>query len=321
MQKKNNQQKDITSYQKVLIIKKTNNAFEQYYCDRIHDEGADILPIEQLLPQNEKTFLSLAKTAIKIKKFKRNGLLSYDKIIVFDYLKIAVLLSILLNKKRTRIIDWRWNTEFDLVNHSEVFSLLFRIIKKHVEVWSFDPSDAAKYKIHYNTQFYFHTNILCNQNKKEQDLFFVGKDKGRYALLSNLKKTCDKEGITYLFQMLPETTTQYEEVDADILSECFMDYPETLDHIIESKAVLDLTKPGQDGLTVRVLEAIMYDKKIVTNNLTIKDNEFYSSKSVFILGDRAVDGLSAFLNEPDIQYSPETKKYYDFNSWLDRFDE
>ena len=51
----------------------------------------------------------------------------------------------------------------------------------------------------------------------------------------------------------------------------------------ESKVLLDLVRENQDGLSFRIFEAMALKKKIITNNKTIVDYDFYNPNNILIL--------------------------------------
>ncbi|MFH4210110.1 lipopolysaccharide biosynthesis protein, partial [Acinetobacter baumannii] len=60
-----------------------------------------------------------------------------------------------------------------------------------------------------------------------------------------------------------------------------------MDEIIKlyakSNVILDISHPGQSGLTMRTFEAIGAGKKLITTNLNIKEYPFYNSDNIFII--------------------------------------
>lgn len=62
-----------------------------------------------------------------------------------------------------------------------------------------------------------------------------------------------------------------------------------------SDIVIDLVQQGQTGWTLRILESVYLNKKVITNNSEILHSEFYSPERVFILGLRDWCEISDFL--------------------------
>lgn len=62
-----------------------------------------------------------------------------------------------------------------------------------------------------------------------------------------------------------------------------MQYEEYLKVVKRSRAVLDIVKKNNYGLTLRVLEALVAHKKLITNYMDIKKMEFYNESNIFLL--------------------------------------
>ncbi|MEK5777604.1 lipopolysaccharide biosynthesis protein, partial [Acinetobacter nosocomialis] len=51
----------------------------------------------------------------------------------------------------------------------------------------------------------------------------------------------------------------------------------------KSNIILDISHPGQSGLTMRTFEAIGAGKKLITTNTNIKEYPFYNANNIFII--------------------------------------
>ena len=65
-------------------------------------------------------------------------------------------------------------------------------------------------------------------------------------------------------------------------------------------------------------ESIFYDKKLITNNKSLKDYDFYHPNNIFIL-DNNYDKIKEFLAKPFIKIDNEIKEKYDYKNWICRF--
>ena len=293
-------------------MKRSGNSFEQYFINEIENRGTRVLPTEKFFTNGKRKTLNIFNIFNNIYNAKKKKYFDvFDTVIVFDNILIAIPLSLYLPKKR--IINWRWNI-YDKKIRMFCLSLL-----KNLEIWTFDEEDAKKFGMNLNTQFFFKDLNFANFDKNKIDLFFIGYDKNRYSYLSDIKSFCCEQNIRYSFHILPDKKAEYKKSDSDIIEEKFWDYEKILETVSCSKAILDLTQDNQVGLTLRTLEAIYFDKKIVTNNKNLQNMDFFSPDNVFIIGERDISGLSQFINGKKAYYTDEVKQFYDYNSWLKRF--
>ena len=99
----------------------------------------------------------------------------------------------------------------------------------------------------------------------------------------------------------------------------YIEYDKYLDLISKSKCILDYNQKGQTGLTLRPMEALFFNKKLITNNKDIKNYNFYNSKNIFILGENKMEEVDKFLNTPSEKIHEDILNNYDFNSWVEKF--
>ena len=120
-------------------------------------------------------------------------------------------------------------------------------------------------------------------------------------------------------------------LDMDIVSFEPFTPQDIRDACLHSKAVLDLANETQQGLTMRTMETLGIRRKIVTNNVYLKDYEFYNSDNAIVLEDLAKKAdeaetsgdYSAFvlpdatwLDKPYVE-NEDLRKRYSIHAWLD----
>lgn len=219
-----------------------------------------------------------------------------------------------------RIIFWYWNPVVKTLVPDST-------IKKLCECWTFDPEDAKKYGLKLNTQFYFRSlvSVSKNENAKQLGVYFVGKDKGRYAVLRSIEKQLHRQNVSTLFTITPDSKNnsvlKFVQSNRKEYSD-FISYECVLENIKRSTAILDVVSDNQSGLTLRPLEALFFGKKLITNDASIKKCDFYTKDSVFVLGQDDINNLTAFLCNNNKRSSRDKYiKKYDALSWLRRFEE
>jgi hypothetical protein len=81
-------------------------------------------------------------------------------------------------------------------------------------------------------------------------------------------------------------------------------------------AIVDIVRPWQDGFTQRVMEALFYEKKLVTNNPAVREAPFYRPENVFLIGTDA--DLVGFLHTHMTKLPQDVTDYYRFDNFCDR---
>ena len=210
--------------------------------------------------------------------------------------------------KGKRLIFYYWNPVSS--------SILPSKIPNEYEKWTYSYSDSVRYELNYNPTFYC-TKIFCEREEHSDilwDVIFIGSDKGRLKQLSYWKRLFEKNNLnTYLYITATHPRIQrwgYKK---------FIPYDQTLKLIKESKCILDLYLDVKAGLSLRVMEALFLEKKLITNNITIFLCDFYNSDNIFVLGVNDMSRLYDFVNAPYRKIAPSILDKYKFENWLKRF--
>lgn len=307
----------MTENGRILIIKGERDDFQKYFNDCFAANNVTVLKSEQLTGDGKGKLAGFRETWKSVRDLAKIGYFDpFEKIIIFEELTNLIPVVRWLKRRPSRIIYWTWNK----VDDSRLsFSRLKVLIgRKLTESWTFDDGDAERYHLKLNPQ-YFEWRGDTLSGDHETDLCFVGFDKGRYGKLKELKEYCRGNGFSYLFRLIRDGSSIYDDSDIDLFSDGMMDYTQLLSYEQHSHAIVDLVREGQTGYTLRSIEAVAFDKKIITNNVHNRNSQFYSPEAVYILGEEKRE-LKDFLLEPFSGYSESVKAYYNIANWLKRFD-
>ena len=88
----------------------------------------------------------------------------------------------------------------------------------------------------------------------------------------------------------------------------------------KSRAILDILSNPLDGLSLRALESLFHERKLITNSQTIIDYDFYDTQNVFILGKDNLSDLPSFIKSPYKKIDQVIVDSYDFKNWIKRFE-
>lgn len=159
--------------------------------------------------------------------------------------------------------------------------------RKYVDkICSFDENDCFKYNFNYFYKFFPLNNIIGKEEKNYQhDVVFIGLNKNRIKKINRVKDILKKYDKTYFFHVLNEK--KFKKIEGTTKKR--IDYKETEKYIFNSKILLEFLKEGQTGITIRTLEAFYNKKKLITNNQSIKNMDFYKKENIFIIDDSKED--------------------------------
>lgn len=286
----------------------------------VYDIGIDLFNVEfKRIYKNWPSFLlKICRNSFFVyfcmDKWKTNINL-YDKIILTDNVAtISVVKWFKRNYKNKdgKIIYYYFNTIKSIKNTKSP-----DILKKYdLELWSYNIHDCKKYNINYNKQVGIKKLYSINDNNQcKYDIVFLGYTKGRKELLMKINDFCINNNINAFFYI--------PDCDDFPNNRCKNGKPISYEKYIEiaknSKSILDIVTSKNYGLTLRPLEALFLNKKLITNYADIKDYDLYN-ENIFIL-DNNINNLKKFLKESDIIcWDSEIVNSYDISEWIKRFD-
>ncbi|MGL4519015.1 MAG: hypothetical protein ACRCUJ_04685 [Phocaeicola sp.] len=237
----------------------------------------------------------------------RKKIKEFDTIILFATADQYMLDYLHKHKtKKQRIIYWYWNPIRKCVNPDYVKKLGF-------ETWSFDLNESKMYNLNQNTTFYINNLEKNVQPVIKYDVCFLGLNKNRFQLLEQITGIINTLGLTSFLYIVDESAPIKER-------KTIMKYDDYLKYVLQSKVLLDIQQEGQEGLTVRVMESIFFEKKLITTNKKITEEKFYNQMNIFIFGIDDVTKLKNFINTPYQEIDKSIVDHYEFSHWINRFD-
>ncbi len=303
---------------KILIIKSFRDEFEKYYNCKMKQEGVEIWN-ENIFNKGFHKNLIIRQFQMCFRMVKNNWIShikKYEIIIIFDAYSLIPWIF-LIKRRKARIILWEWN----IATPGTVRRIKF--VQKMCEVWTFNENDAQQYGWQLNNQFFFTSNIensgCISDGKKKYTVFFIGLDKGRYKCLHNIFKLLQHKGIQCDFYLVGDEREQYDKADSGWIKSKSIPYSQVLEHVSKCDAILDFVQDGQNGFTLRVLEALFYQKKLITNNGDILNSDVYSPDNIFVIGYDSWDDLSVFMQKPFQVLPSDLLDNYTFDGWLKNF--
>lgn len=191
------------------------------------------------------------------------------------------------------------------VYHNNARNIIQAIKDLGIIVYTFDSNDADKYGIKRYKQFLRFPDYV-DIGRMEYDFFFCGLPKDREKELSSLKEYLCSKGYKCMF-ITPKDKSE------------LIPYTKYLDYIRKSRCLIDISQKAQAGLTRRPLEALFFEKKLLTYNPMVKEEDFYNGNNINILVNSSYDTIDEFMKKPLADIPHDIKQRYDVNEWIKLF--
>lgn len=226
-----------------------------------------------------------------------------DTVLIPDYIDVCLFKTIsAIVKPEVRKCLWIWNP-VKLDEREKMYGVYNSIRKSGFEISTFDKGDSERYNQKLYSQFFRMKQVVIGV-EPEYDFYFIGFEKNRGKIIAELQeqlksyKTC--------FKVIHE------------VSEC-VPYAQNIENIKKARCVIEIEQDGQQGITLRPLEALSCGKKLMTTNKNIKNFDFYSPENIFIVGEDDYANIDTFLHSDIHRLSDEVIGKYDLSTWLNHY--
>ena len=174
-------------------------------------------------------------------------------------------------------------------------------------VYSFDPNDCERYGLIYHVIPYSDFNFHV-VNQPEYDVVFVGAAKDRLKDLLKIHSYLSGKGVKCGFIIIEVKDEDQVQAEGITYSERIT-YEENLRLLQNGNCILDVIQGGSKGNTIRVGEAIIMGKKLLSNNTNIPNNGVYDEQYMRCF-DKAEDIDVAFvLDRTPVSYEIKEHMY------------
>ncbi|TFB96814.1 hypothetical protein E3O42_16890 [Cryobacterium adonitolivorans] len=208
-----------------------------------------------------------------------------------------------------------------------------RLFDEFDALYSFDPADVAAdarftlKPLFYSSQF----SSSSPESPRSHDLTFVGTmHSDRYRFVTSLFKSfTNTYGFFYVparwyfyfnkyisrnFAGVPTSTVSFAKLDKSAVAAIFRD----------SRAVLDLQRSAQSGLTMRTFEVLASGAVLVTGNTAIRQSELFDPSRIVVVDDYDAADASTRLREvldalPPLVGAPNGFERHSIENWVREF--
>jgi len=199
-------------------------------------------------------------------------------------------------------------------------------------LYSFDRADVAAIdELDYKPLFFTAEFTASSSNVARYDLSFVGTvHSNRYQLASSVSRALPTSRLFMFYYVqaswyfwLMKLTGAFKGIPRSAVSVRKLSRDDVADVFRSSRAVLDVQRYGQTGLTMRTFEVLASGAALLTTNGTIRGEEFFDEERILILereGDQS-SRVDRFMRElkPVRQDQLHQFELYSLSSWVASF--
>ena len=201
------------------------------------------------------------------------------------------------------------------------FPKVFKVINHFQRFFVFDLDDYHLYKDRYAnllpcTNFYFdipEEEVALNS----KEVLYVGvyiKDRIQ-SLIRVVNALSQYDLILNINLFYSRKTPPFSHPHITFFSKG-LNYAQYLTLTRKATVLLDIKTVDHNGLSFRIFEAIKYQKKLITDNKSIKLYDFYHPNNFYVVENDLFEGLSDFLESDFVPLSEDIRQKYSFSNWV-----
>tara|TARA_R110001606_G_C15404041_1_gene653822 strand:+ start:5822 stop:6796 length:975 start_codon:yes stop_codon:yes gene_type:complete len=95
-----------------------------------------------------------------------------------------------------------------------------------------------------------------------------------------------------------------------------MKLSDVVDRIAESRAVIDINRPDQLGLTMRTIEAVGAQRRLITTNADVVNYDLYNPKDVLLMCRENPVIDDDFLKQAGLPFDQALREKYSVSAWI-----
>ncbi len=202
----------------------------------------------------------------------------------------------------------------DLSQSRRQLSKLLQLVDR---VHTFDQDDAQTYGLQLVPQPYRHVQASLHADIRH-DFYFSGVDKGRLGQLLALRAAIEQLGMDCRFHVVADKGRHYAPHHQALLQDQWISYADNLHACQHAACLVEIVQEHQAGPTLRSMEALFLQKKIVTNRVSARDDAFFDPDRVLVIERVDPALIAAFMRRPFRPIDPAVLAPHEIHAWIRR---
>lgn len=290
----------------------------------LYDERPSNHSLVKALIRINKNILKLYSEQYFLKRLKKhtNEKIDYFLIVRGETFTKRVLDFMKDNFKSAEFILYLW----DSLNNNNVSNILHLFDR----TYSFDSHDSEKNRSLIFRPLFFIPDYgeIANKKNYSIDILFIGTvHSDRYRFIKSLETYFLALKYKLLFFFFFQSRLLYFRkrfFDKSFNTTKMSDFhftpltkDETINLVAQSRIILDIQHPKQNGLTMRTVEAVGAKRKLITTNKLIANYDFYDKNNIYVVDRNEKEIDISFINSPYNDIPDEVYSKYKIESWID----
>jgi hypothetical protein len=250
-----------------------------------------------------------------IETLKKSG--KQDQILVINPELIDLNYHLEIKKHTTKYIAYL----YDSVARCPIENLLNGLFD---EIYSFDNEDVKRFNFKKITNYIYLDKKKITSFKPKYDVFYLASFDNRLKIINKIEKELNQINVKFLFIIVGKKTLKKIIISIFKFKKSSIKYQrKRIKHneigkfYEQTTVIFDIVRDNQTGLSFRIFEAMAYQKKIITNNQTIMEYDFYNPNNILVIDFENVSFVPEFFMSPYQPIPDDIFNKYTLNTWVE----
>lgn len=178
--------------------------------------------------------------------------------------------------------------------------LLKRRFKYFDYVFSWDMADVEKYGMVFHPAYYSRIQMPV-QSDISSDCFFIGSSKGRLEILQEIHRRVSAAGGKAEFYIT--NVDKKDQTENGIHYNQRLSYEQVLAKDMASNCIIEVIAGNQVGQTLRAEEAIIGNKKLLTNNKKMINSPYFKTGFIRVFSKLCNEDIEFIMKKENVEYN------------------
>ena len=216
-----------------------------------------------------------------------------------------------IKKHNNRMIAYFWDSFARVPEGRETIGYFDKF-------FSFEPKNVKDHNLLFLPNFYPPDLEINKEIKPQFDLSYVASADDRLTTLERILDSLNHLDLKTNINILATKTISPKNKNEKNIT-WFSDVlprKETIRIMNDSKVLLDISQPKQEGLSFRIFEAMKLEKKVITTNRSVITYDFYNPNNIFIWQNESTVPSKEFFTTSYSPVSADIVKKYSLENWV-----
>lgn len=169
-------------------------------------------------------------------------------------------------------------------------------------IYTYDFEDSQEYGFNFIPDMYSRLNEKQIPLYPKYDVVFVGAAKDRLSDIIKAFEAITSAGCTCWFYIVGAKDDEKKHEDKIVYSNNYLPFSEVVGRQINANCILELAQRGSDEPTLRFWDAVMYNKKLISNCKLISNYKYYNPSFVQLITDTSSIDIDFITREIEVDY-------------------